>query len=274
MPGENFVQLVELMRRLRAPDGCPWDRQQTYDTIKPYLLEETYEVVDAIGKRDFAELKSELGDLLLQVVFFSQMAAEDGHFTIDDVVERIHSKMVRRHPHVFGDARADTAADVLRRWHDLKTEEERQTAETQGREYQPRQSVLDGVASAVPSLLEAYQLASRAAFVGFDWPDANGVLEKMEEETQELRQAMAEPDESERAPRLEDEVGDVLFVVVNLARKLGVEPESALRRANQKFRARFQWMEARLAERNQKPGEVSLDQMEELWQRSKREISR
>ena len=273
MPGESFVELVELMRRLRAPDGCPWDRQQTYETIKPYLLEETYEVVDAIGKRDFAELKSELGDLLLQVVFFSQMAAEDGHFTIDGVVESIHSKMVRRHPHVFGDARADTAEDVLRRWHDLKTEEERQAAEAQGREYRPRQSVLDGVSRAVPALLEAYQLTSRAAFVGFDWPDVHGVIEKAEEEVRELRQALAEPDEARRRQQVEDEVGDLLFVMVNLARALDLEPESALRKANQKFRTRFQWMEARLAERNQKPGDVPLEQMEELWQQSKREIS-
>lgn len=272
MPGENFVQLVELMRRLRAPDGCPWDRRQTYETIKPFLLEETYEVVDAIRKRDFAELRGELGDLLLQIVFFSQMAAEEGHFTIDDVVEGIHAKMVRRHPHVFGAVKAGSAEDVLRRWHDLKTEEQRLAAESQGLHYRPRQSILDGVSPGVPALLEAYQLTTRASFVGFDWPDVAGILEKAEEEIGELRQAIASPGEG-RAARLEDEIGDLLFVAVNLARRLALEPESALRQANRKFRARFQWMEARLAEQNKKLGEVSLDEMEELWQRSKREAA-
>ncbi len=269
MPGEIFAGLVELMRRLRAPDGCPWDRQQTYDSIKPYLLEETYEVVDAVGRRDFTELKGELGDLLLQVVFFSQMAAEEGRFTIDDVIEGIHTKMVRRHPHVFGDAKADTAADVKRHWHELKAEEERQAAESEGRDYRPRQSVLDGASHAVPAVMEAYQLTQRAAFVGFDWPNVEGILEKAEEEIRELREAL----NSGAGERMEDEIGDLLFTLVNLARRLEREPESALRRTNQKFRARFQWMEARLAERGQKLGQVSLDEMEELWQRSKREVA-
>lgn len=272
MAGEKFVALVELMARLRAPGGCPWDREQTFDTIKPYLLEETYEVVDAIDRRDFQELKSELGDLLLQVVFFSQMAAEEGRFDIDEVIERIHTKMVRRHPHVFGDEQAESAGDVLRRWEELKAGEQRRHAEAQGEAFQPAASVLQGVARAIPALLEAYQLTSRAGFVGFDWPDIHGVLEKMEEELRELRGALAEPDQEQRRRRCADEAGDLLFAAVNAARFLRVEPESALRAANHKFRRRFQWLEARLAERGKKPAESNLDEMEELWQRSKREL--
>ena len=269
MPGENFKDLVTLMARLRAPAGCPWDREQTFDTIKPFLLEETYEVVDAIDRRDFQELKSELGDLLLQVVFFSQMAAEEGHFNIDEVVERIHTKMVRRHPHVFGGAEARSAGDVLRRWDELKAEERRQHAAAEGGEYRPAESLLDGVARNIPAILEAYQLQSRASFVGFDWPGIEGVLEKVEEERRELREACSEKEREQRRARCTDEVGDLLFTVVNASRFLGVEPESALRQANMKFRARFRWVEERLAERGRKPAESTLDEMEELWQRSK-----
>lgn len=271
MPGEKFAALVELMARLRAPDGCPWDREQTFDTIKPYLLEETYEVVDAIDRRDFQELRGELGDLLLQVVFFSQMAAEEGRFTIDDVVERIHTKMVRRHPHVFGEAEAKTAGDVLRRWEELKADEQREHARERGAEFRPPESVLEGVAHAIPALIEAYQLNSRAAFVGFDWPDVESLLEKVEEEIAELRHAMRETDAESRRARCQEELGDLLFVVVNAARRLGLEPESALKRANQKFRRRFGIIEARLAERGRKPAESTLEEMEDLWQQSKRE---
>lgn len=273
MPGERFADLVALMARLRAADGCPWDREQTFDTIKPYLLEETYEVVDAIDRRDFPELKSELGDLLLQVVFFSQMAAEEGHFSVDDVIERIHTKMVRRHPHVFGDAQANTAGDVLRRWEELKAEEQRHHAEARGEPFQPSGSVLEGVARAIPALLESYQLNSRASFVGFDWPKIEDLLHKVEEELGELREALAEPDPERRRQRCEDEIGDLLFVAVNVARFLRLEPESALRRANRKFRRRFQWLEARLAERGKKPAESTLEEMEELWQRSKQALA-
>src|SRR5712691_8206038 len=178
----QFPKLVELMARLRGAGGCPWDRQQTYDTIKPFLLEETYEVVDAIGRRDWEELASELGDLMLQVVFFAQMAAEDGHFTIEDVIERIYTKMVRRHPHVFGDAKADTAADVLRNWEVLKAEEKRQKLAERGESFKPPESVLEGVSSSVPSLMQAYQLTSRAAHVGFDWTRLDDILDKLREE--------------------------------------------------------------------------------------------
>jgi len=272
MAGERFKELVALMARLREPGGCPWDREQTFETIKPFLLEETYEVVDAIDRRDFEELKGELGDLLLQIVFFSQMAAEEGRFTIDGVIERIHTKMVRRHPHVFGEAEADTAGEVLRRWEQLKADEQRQHAESRGEDYRPSESVLDGVPSGgIPSLIQAYQLQSRASFVGFDWPDILGVFDKIEEEIGELRGALAEADEEQRRARVADEIGDLLFAAVNAARFLKIEPESALRRANEKFRRRFQCVEARLAERGRKPAESGLEEMEELWQQCKKE---
>jgi len=262
MPGENFVQLVELMRRLRAPGGCPWDREQTFQTIKPYLLEETYEVVEAIDNQDFASLKDELGDLLLQVVFFSEMAAEAGHFTINEVVEAIHTKLVRRHPHVFGDKSLDTPDQVKKQWSELKEEERKQAAESNGQEYQPRKSILDGVSKAQPALMEAFQLTDRAAFVGFDWPNTDGIVAKMEEELEELKRARD-------AAEIADEVGDLLFTAVNLARGFSLEPETMLRQANRKFRRRFTWMEARLAEGNRKPSETTLEEMEELWQQSK-----
>ena len=291
------------MARLRGPGGCPWDRQQTYDTIKPFLLEETYEVVDAVGRRDWDELASELGDLLLQVVFFSQMAAEDQHFTIEDVIERIHTKMVRRHPHVFGDAHADTAADVLRNWEVLKGEEKRQKLAERGESYQPQESVLAGVSGSIPSLMQAYQLSSRAAHVGFDWTSLDQLLDKLREETVELEEAAGKGTEnreqgtekpsrdrqgavpSERPEeisssanevtvaathsKVEDEVGDLLFTAVNIARFLKVDPESALRKTNQKFRRRFQWMEAELKKTGKSPRVATLAEMDSLWERSK-----
>ena len=282
MPDSQFPKLVELMARLRGPDGCPWDRQQTFDTIKPFLLEETYEVVDAIGRRDWDELASELGDLLLQIVFFAQMAAEENRFTIEDVIERIHTKMVRRHPHVFGDARADTAADVLRNWEVLKAEEKRQLLAERGEEYQPPESVLAGVSAGIPSLMEAYQLSSRAAHVGFDWTQLEDVLAKLREEVEELRAVVGESPSSRKNSvpavskvpsdnhaRLEEEVGDFLFTAVNVARFLRVDAESALRGTNRKFRRRFQWMERELRKAGKSPREATLAEMDALWERSK-----
>ncbi len=263
MPGENFVELVELMRRLRAPGGCPWDREQTFETIKPYMLEEAYEVAEAIDNKDYKELRGELGDLLLQVVFFSEMAREAGYFNVEDVVQAISDKLIRRHPHVFGEDRLNTPDQVKRKWADLKEEEQKQAAAAEGREYRPRTSVLDGVSKGTPSLMEAYQLTDRAAFVGFDWPNVEGIIEKMEEEIAELRDAR----EADRG--VAEEVGDLLFTAVNLARGLKLEPESLLRAANRKFRRRFQWMEGRLAEQNRKPAETSPAEMEELWQQAK-----
>jgi len=294
MPESQFPKLVELMARLRGPDGCPWDRQQTFDTIKPFLLEETYEVVDAIGRRDWDELANELGDLLLQIVFFAQMAAEENHFTIEDVIERIHTKMVRRHPHVFGDAQAATAADVLRNWEVLKAEEKRQRLAERGEAYPKRprdggvvspESVLAGVSSGIPSLLEAYQLSSRAAHVGFDWTRLEDLLAKVQEEVGELRAVVgdvAERQENSAAAasanasvhsdvhaRLEEEVGDFLFTAVNVARFLGVDAESALRGTNRKFRHRFQWVERELRKAGKSPREATLAEMDALWERSK-----
>jgi len=296
MPDSQFSKLVELMARLRSPQGCPWDREQTYDTIKPFLLEETYEVVDAIGRRDWDELTGELGDLLLQVVFFAQMASEDGHFTIEDVIERIHTKMVRRHPHVFGEARADTAADVLRNWEKLKAEEKRQQLANRGQHFQPPKSVLEGVSASIPSVMEAYQLSSRAAHVGFDWKRLEDLFDKMQEEMRELAsEAGNEPDgvanvassvgesaggagkgtpvtDLARFAALEDEAGDLLFTAVNVARFLKVDPESALRKTNRKFRHRFQWMERELARSGKSPREATLEELDALWTRSKEAV--
>lgn len=266
------------MARLRGPGGCPWDREQNYDTIKPFLLEETYEVVDAISRRDWEELANELGDLLLQVVFFAQMAAEDGHFTIEDVIERIYTKMVRRHPHVFGESKADTAADVLRNWEVLKAEEKRQNQSEQGKTFEPPKSVLAGVSSSVPALMQAYQLTSRAAHVGFDWKKLEDVLEKLREEAAELEtEAMTgnilSPDDKHASAdahaKVEDEAGDLLFTAVNVARFLKVDPESALRKTNQKFRRRFEWIEQELRKIGKSPREASLEEMDSLWNRSK-----
>ncbi len=283
MTESQFPKLVELMARLRGPQGCPWDREQTYDTIKPFLLEETYEVVDAIGRRDWQELASELGDLLLQVVFFAQMASEDGHFTIEDVIARIHTKMVRRHPHVFGTARADTAADVLRNWDKLKAEEQRQSLAERGESYRPPDSVLAGVSSSIPSVMEAYQLSSRAAHVGFDWQNLELLLAKLREEMAELAAAArAEPAAGTRPAgvpqtrdvalhaRIEDEVGDLLFTAVNVARFLRVDPESALRKTNGKFRGRFQWMEQQLRAAGKQPREATMQELDALWDQAKK----
>lgn len=280
MAGENFPKLVELMARLRGPGGCPWDREQTFDTIKPYLLEETYEVLDAIAERDWDELTGELGDLLLQVVFFAHMAEEEGRFNIEDVIERIHAKMVARHPHVFADGDAATAADVLKKWELLKAEEKRKRLAERGETYHPPESVLDGVSSTIPSLMEAYQLSSRAAHVGFDWPSLEGILAKVHEEIRELeaeaslRQpppnaAPPSPEQQELHARIAGEVGDLLFTVVNAARFLRVDPESALRVTNRKFRQRFQWVERELKARGRSPRESNLEEMDVLWNQSK-----
>ncbi|MEO7651803.1 MAG: nucleoside triphosphate pyrophosphohydrolase, partial [Bryobacteraceae bacterium] len=215
--GEKFQQLVQIMARLRAPGGCPWDREQTFDTIKPYLLEETYEVMDAIDARDWRELPGELGDLLLQAVFFSQMAAEQELFRIEDALDAINQKLVRRHPHVFGDQIAATGDDVKKIWNDVKSQEK-----TQDR---PR-SLLEGVSRSQPALVEAQQITSRAAGVGFDWENVGQVIAKLHEELAELEGARIDG----RQENLEDELGDLLFVLVNLARFVKVDPEQALRR--------------------------------------------
>ena len=287
--GERFERAVEIMAQLRAPGGCPWDREQSFDTIKPYTLEETYEVLEAIDNRDWKELTGELGDLLLQVLFYSQMAREDGHFSIDDVLDRLASKLVDRHPHVFGEVKADTPAEVLRNWEALKAEEKKKRTDASGEKSATADgpSVLAGVSSKMPALLEAHKLSSRAAHVGFDWPEIEGLFSKLEEETRELREELKElpvrsgsvghgvagsgkPQVPEALrERLEDEVGDLFFVLVNIARYLSLDPESALRKTNRKFKRRFQWMEEQLRANGRGPAEASMDELEELWQQAK-----
>jgi nucleoside triphosphate diphosphatase len=289
--GERFEHAVSIMARLRAPGGCPWDREQTFDTIKPYTLEETYEVLEAIDARDWDELTGELGDLLLQVLFYAEMAAEEKHFTIDDVLDGLSNKLVDRHPHVFGEVKADTPGEVLRNWQALKAEEKKKRAAEGGAASKGGhpESVLHGVSSAMPALMEAYKISTRVAHVGFDWPNIEGLFEKLHEETDELRQNLKEYPEPGPQPqsanavasargvkvsdelrsRLEDEVGDLLFVLVNVARYLSLDPESALRKTNRKFRRRFEYLEDRLREQGRKPDGASLAEMESLWQESK-----
>jgi MazG family protein len=293
--GERFERAVSIMARLRGPGGCPWDREQTFDSIKPYTLEETYEVLEAIDNRDWDELSSELGDLLLQVLFYAQMAHEENTFSIDQVLDRLSQKLVDRHPHVFGDVKAETSSDVLRNWEALKAEEKKKRLEAGGgksaggeRENEHSQSVLAGVSSAIPALLEAYKLSSRAAHVGFDWPNVDGLFEKLHEETQELQK------ELERVPvggghtsgvagsrgrqlpedlraRLEDEVGDLFFVLVNIARYLSLDPESALKKTNRKFKRRFQWIEEQLRASGRGPQQATMEELESLWQQAKQQ---
>lgn len=291
--GERFERAVQIMARLRGPGGCPWDREQSFDSIKPYTLEETYEVLEAIDNRDWTELTGELGDLLLQVLFYAQMAKEEGHFSIDDVLDRLSGKLIGRHPHVFGDVEAKTSADVLRNWEALKAEEKKKRLEQGGgksaKEQEHPESILAGVSSAIPSLLEAYKLSSRAAHVGFEWPEIEGLFDKLHEETGELRDEINKWPEPGPTPpgrgiansrghvipedlreRLEDEVGDLFFVLVNIARYLSLDPESALRKTNRKFKRRFQWMEAQLREKGGTIHNSSLEEMESLWQESKK----
>lgn len=291
--GERFERAVSIMARLRGPGGCPWDREQTFDTIKPYTLEETYEVLEAIDARDWNELTGELGDLLLQVLFYSEMAAEEKRFTIDDVLDRLSNKLVDRHPHVFGEVKADTSGEVLRNWQALKAEEKMKRQEQGGEtsKHGHPDSVLHGVSSSVPALMEAYKISSRVANVGFDWPNIEGLFDKLNEETSELRHNLEEYPEPGPQPqsasavasareatvseelrsRLEDEVGDLLFVLVNIARYLALDPESALRKTNRKFRRRFEYLEGKLREQGRKPADATFEQMEALWQESKQQ---
>jgi MazG family protein len=270
--GEHFERAVSIMAKLRGPGGCPWDREQTFDSIKPYTLEEAYEVLEAIDNRDWDELRGELGDLLLQVLFYSQMAQEENRFSIDDVLDRLSNKLIHRHPHVFGDVTAETSADVLRNWEALKAEEKQKRLEAGGGKSakpQDPESVLAGVSSAIPALLEAHKLSSRAAHVGFDWPEIGGLFEKLEEETSELKEGLGDMSE-QRQHRLEEEVGDLFFVLVNIARYLSLDPESALKKTNRKFRRRFQWMEEQLRNSGRTPQAANLEELESLWQEAKR----
>ncbi len=258
--GEKFAELVEVMARLRAPGGCPWDRKQTFETIKPYLLEEAYEVMDAIDREDWRGLAEELGDLLLQPVFFAEMAAEKGLFSVADSLDAINQKLVRRHPHVFGDAQADTPEEVLVRWNEIKKQEKADQGAPEAK------SVLDGVPRNLPALMEADKVSKKAAGLGFDWPDVSGVLDKVREEAEELAQAQKTEDKKQ----VEHELGDLLFTIVNLARTMKVDPEQALRKSTGRFRARFGYVEKRVEESGKGFGDTALEQMEEWWQEGKR----
>jgi MazG family protein len=267
MPSEKFVTLLRLMERLRAPDGCPWDREQTIESLRRYLIEETYEVLDAIDRRDWRHLPEELGDLQLQIVFQSQIAAEEGHFTIDDVLESITSKLVRRHPHVFGPESLDTAGEVVHRWEEIKQQEKQQQRDADpAADANAPEALLDAVPRAQPALLEAEQMSKRAAKSGFEWARPEDVADKIQEESRELLRA----GESGDADAIEDEVGDLLFMLVNLARRLKVSPELALKRANRKFRHRFGFVEQTLRESGKSLADSNLGEMEELWQQAKR----
>jgi tetrapyrrole methylase family protein / MazG family protein len=260
--GARFERFVNLIARLRAPGGCPWDREQTHASLKPMTIEEAYEVLEAIDDGDDAELAGELGDLLLQVVFHSQIAAETGRFTMDDVLEKVSAKMVRRHPHVFGDVKTDSSHEVLRNWEAIKKAELQEKGEAS-----PESSMLDSVSKRLPAAMEAFQMTTKVGRVGFDWPDAAAVLAKLDEEVAELKEAVqAAADHA----AVEEEIGDLLFVAVNLARKLGADPESALKAANRKFRRRFRAVEDGLRARGKTPAESSLPEMDALWDEAKR----
>ena len=264
----SIERLLAIMAALRDPErGCPWDVEQTFETIAPYTIEEAYEVADAIQRRDHDALRDELGDLLLQVVYHAQMAAEIRAFDFEDVVAAICDKMVRRHPHVFGDVRVDDASAQTVAWEQHKADERRTQA--RDRADTPPESSLDGVILALPALARAFKLQKRAALVGFDWPDAASALDKFGEEIGELEKEMIAGAASDR---LEDEIGGLLFTCVNVARKLGIDPETALRRGNAKFERRFRRIEALLAEDgDRRPHQASLEELEALWQRSKTE---
>ncbi|HET6612656.1 MAG TPA: nucleoside triphosphate pyrophosphohydrolase [Kofleriaceae bacterium] len=255
--GAKVADLCAVMARLLAPDGCPWDREQSLESLRPYVLEEAYEVVDAIDRGSVEDHREELGDLLLQIVFQAAVRQAEGAFTLDDVVAGIVAKLVRRHPHVFADAEAATAGDVARQWEEIKAEEKRGRPERAG--------VLAGVPVAMPALSRAQQISRRAAGVGFDWPDVGGCRAKVEEELAEVACAQAAGDSA----HIEAEVGDLLFAAVSLARKSGVDAESALRAATRKFEQRFAFIERRLTERGSSPKASTLEEMDALWNEAK-----
>jgi MazG family protein len=269
--GSRLDALVTIMRTLRSPQGCPWDREQTLESLGPFVLEETYELLDAIDRGDRAALREELGDLVFEAVFLAQIADEEGSFALADAIETVTAKLVRRHPHVFApdgraladEPRALTPGQVKERWEDLKARER----DSSGR---PEASLLGGVPRTLPALLRGYGLSSRAATVGFDWARATDVLDKIDEELAELRAAVTT--HTSRSEEAEEELGDLFFALANLSRKLGIEPESALRKANDKFQRRFEAMEATARSRGVALRELSLEEMDRLWEESKDRI--
>jgi nucleoside triphosphate diphosphatase len=258
-------EAIAIMARLRSPEGCPWDREQTFDSIKRHTLEETYEVFDAIERRAWPDLKDELGDLLLQVLFYAQMASEAGYFTIDDVAANLNAKLIRRHPHIFAGVQATDSDAVLRNWEQIKRVEKQASASSQA-------SMLDDIPRSMPAMLEACKLGSHAAKVGFDWPDARGLFDKLQEEIVELHAELAQPTKSQSSSAIEAEVGDLLFTTVNLARHLKVDPESALRATNAKFRRRFAAMES-AAGSSDALAASTPQQLDILWNQAKNAAS-
>lgn len=252
--GQKFEKLVGIMARLRGPGGCPWDREQTYKDIATHTLEEVHETLDAIDRNDFDGLKEELGDLLLQIVFYAQIAKDDNKFTIDDVVDAISKKLIHRHPHVFGEKKVKGSKEVIERWEKLKLQE-------------GKKSVLGGVPKALPALLKAYRLGEKASRVGFDWEDSEGILSKLEEEARELHEARQGEDES----HVECEYGDLLFTLANIGRFLGIDPEGALRKATERFIKRFQLMEKEISKNKKDMQELSVKEWDELWEKAKKE---
>jgi MazG family protein len=262
----EIQKLADLVARLRGDQGCPWDREQTRESLKPMLIEEAYEVLDALDNQDASELSEELGDLLFQVVFHARIAEEKGEFDLAAVIDRLHDKMIRRHPHVFGDADLKTSGDVLKNWEDIKAREKGTVSS-----YRPdsEKSLLDGMPSRLPALHEAYQITSKAARVGFDWPDLAGVLDKLREEAAEIRAAAA----AGNPHQVRQEVGDLLFVAVNVARFLGIDPESALHNTNMKFDRRFRRMESQVKKTGRELKDISLEEMDRLWEEAKKQES-
>lgn len=267
--GAKFEKLVEIMATLRGPNGCPWDKQQDFNSLKPMLVEEVYEVLEAVENNDSDGMSEELGDLLLHVVFHAQLGKESGLFDIDTIVGKISDKLVRRHPHVFGDESASTPEEVIKNWEAIKAQEK---AEKLKNRTPDQRSLLEGIPAKLPAIHEAHQISARAARVGFDWPDVEGIFDKLQEEVLELKEVISAGQEDGRRDRLEDEIGDMLFVIVNIARYLKIDSESALKRANRKFKSRFQYMERELAEQGKSLDQTSLEEMEALWQKAKAEL--
>ena len=261
---EEFARLVEIVATLRSPEGCPWDREQTIDSLKPYVLEETYEVVEAIDRGDHAALREELGDFVFEAVFLAQLESEAGHFTIADSLTAIAEKLIRRHPHVFarqnGEAPVRSAGEVVTRWEQIKAQE-------RGGAATPK-TLLGGVPAALPALLRAYQIGLRAKSVGFDWLRPADVVDKIQEEVDEVRAAVANGSAASSA-QVEEEMGDLLFTIANLSRQLGIEPETALRKANDKFTKRFELMEGAIEGSGRKMGDLDLSELERHWQQAK-----
>lgn len=266
MKGQKFLDLVALVDRLRGPNGCPWDREQTFDTIKPMMLEEAYEVLEALDSGNRKEFCTELGDLLFQVVFLAQMAEAEGSFHIDDVAQKIVAKMIRRHPHVFGEAKAASSEEVLKNWEIIKRNEKADSSSEDSGVH----SVLDGV-PAMSALLAANKLTGKAARVGFDWPSVSEIFVKLHEEIDELREALnAQASEGAPSQEVEEELGDLLFVVVNIARFLRIDPETALRKTNRKFIRRIQYIESRLIHEGRTLSDSNILEMDRLWDESKK----